>query len=45
VDWAKSATILGFKELVRYKFKMSGGGTDFVRFRLLLPVWYDDVST
>jgi hypothetical protein len=35
----------GFKELVRYKFILSGGtsGTSWATFRMLSPVWYDKV--
>lgn len=44
-DWAASGTISGFKELVRYKFTMSGsGGNDWSLYRLLPPQWYDTVD-
>lgn len=45
LDWAKSGTMLGFKQLVRYQFKAAGGASDAVRFRVYSPVWYDDVAT
>jgi hypothetical protein len=44
-DWAKSATIAGLKELVRYKFTMTGSGSEWMLFRMLPPVWYDKVET
>jgi hypothetical protein len=36
----------GFKELVRYRFTLSGGAvatTSWATFRMLSPVWYDKV--
>ncbi len=44
VDWAKSSTITGLKELVRYRFQMNGSGSDAIRFRTLAPIWYDAVA-
>ena len=41
-----SPTFAGFKELVRYKFTLSGGAvniTSWATFRMLAPVWYDKV--
>jgi len=41
-----SPTFGGFKELVRYKFTISGGSagiTSWATFRMLAPVWYDKV--
>lgn len=33
------------KEMVRYKFTVSGSSGNWVLFRALPPVWFDDVST
>ena len=41
-----SPTFGGFKELVRYKFTLSGGSaniTSWATYRMLAPVWYDKV--
>lgn len=49
VDFANgsgSPTFGGFKELVRYKYTLSGGAsnsTSWATFRMLSPVWYDKV--
>ena len=34
----------GINELVRYKFTVSGDSTGSVLFRMLTPVWFDEVS-
>ncbi len=36
-------TDVGFKELVRYKFQVTGDG-GYVLFRMLPLVWFDDVD-
>ncbi len=41
-----SSAFAGFKELVRYKFTISGGSsgvTSWATFRMLPPTWYDKV--
>jgi hypothetical protein len=48
VDFANGAgspAFGGFKQMVRYRFKLSGGstGTTWVTFRMLAAVWYDKV--
>jgi hypothetical protein len=48
VDWKRSGTLSGLKELVRYRFTMTGGEgeiPDSMLFRLLPPVWYDATTT
>ena len=45
-DWNKQVTsTVGIKELVRYKITVSGTSGDWVLFRMLDPVWYDNVKT
>ena len=34
----------GFKELWRYVFVIAGTGTDWAQFRMLEPVWYDELG-
>jgi hypothetical protein len=50
VDFANAAgsspAFGGFEELVRYKFRISGGAssvTTWATFRMLAPIWYDKV--
>jgi hypothetical protein len=48
VDFANGAgspAFGGFKQMVRYRFKLSGGstGTTWVTFRMLAAIWYDKV--
>lgn len=49
VDFANgvgSPAFGGFKELVRYKYTLSGGAADktsWATFRMLSPTWYDKV--
>lgn len=47
VEWA-STSIVGFKELVRYQFTLANvsdeGGEVWSLFRMLPPVWFDDVK-
>ena len=41
-----TSAMVGFKELVRYQFTISGGATNitsWATFRMLAPVWYDKV--
>jgi hypothetical protein len=45
--YGSSPAFGGFKELVRYKFTLSGvstTNTSWATFRMLSPVWYDAVS-
>lgn len=37
-------TYTGVKELYRYRFTAQGSGTNRVLFRMLAPVWFDDVT-
>ena len=40
-----SSTVKGFKQLVRYQFSLSAtGGTAYATFRMLSPIWFDNVK-
>ena len=41
-EWATGAS-KGVKELVRYKFTVSGNAADWTLFRMLPAVWFDSV--
>ena len=41
--WKSDSLTPGLEELVRYKFTASGTQGDSVTFRMLPPVWFDDV--
>lgn len=40
----ESGTFSGVMELVRYKITAGGTGSDYVLFRMLPIVWFDDVK-
>lgn len=42
-EWLAGATT-GPKNLVRYKFTVTGAAGDWILFRMLTPVWFDSVN-
>ena len=43
--WSQPTTsTVSIKEMVRYKFTVTGTGTNWVLFRMLPPVWFDSVE-
>jgi hypothetical protein len=39
-----SSPTKGLKTMVRYQYTLSGTGTCFATFRMLAPVWFDNVT-
>ena len=39
-----SSTWGGLKELVRYRYSVKGAADQYVMFRMLSPVWFDEVK-
>ncbi|MBK8101708.1 MAG: hypothetical protein IPK26_31890 [Planctomycetes bacterium] len=40
-----TSTVKGFKQLVRYQFKLEAtSGTAYATFRMLSPIWFDNVK-
>ena len=43
-EWRSSST-KGPKELVRYRYTVSGTAGKWILFRMLAPIWWDSVGT
>jgi hypothetical protein len=40
-----SSTAKGFKQLVRYRYKFESTGVAYITYRMMPPVWFDNVAS